>query len=224
MNHLSYVVCIFLTHSLYASEKPNHLLNTTQTEPVLKVDLPELRKIQLKLQSYNFLSLNFEQTIFKKLRKKTLKNNGEVYFKKPDSFRWKFTKTDQEEWIYDGQTLLHYFPKSSKAYRYKSYAAKGKNLKEIVNIVLDFDSLLKRYNVTSSDRDKNIVSLSLSPKETGEITQVQLTLDVDKNFIRKIVLDFDGGNQSSFVFSTPNRQEKKDAFSLSSKVKILDPV
>src|SRR5882724_7301556 len=64
--------------------------NMATPNSALSINIPELRKIQAKLQEYKFLSLNFEQTIYKKLRKKTLKNQGEVYFKKPASFHWKF--------------------------------------------------------------------------------------------------------------------------------------
>lgn len=226
MKYWSVVICFVFSTPLCA-QKTVVPVKTEKQELAtseLKISIPELRKMQVKLQDYKYLSLNFEQTIYKKLRNKTLKNKGEVYFKKPSSFHWKFSHDEQEEWIYDGATLLHYFPKQSYAYRYKAQASKGKNLREIVNIVLDFDSLLNRYTVESSSREMNEVFLELKPKETGEITKVQLTLDIKMNYMREVKLNFEGGNHSTFVFSNPRYIEIKDSFSLSPKIKITDPI
>lgn len=221
----SVFVCLVLSAPICAKEKNTKAASTVETSSTkVKVSIPELRKMQMKLQDYRFLSLNFEQTVYKNLRKKTVKNNGQVYFKKPSSFHWKFSQEDKEEWIFDGTTLLNYFPSKSYAYRYKATAAIGKNLREVVSMVLDFDALLKRYDVDSSSREKKLVVLGLLPKISGEITKVQLTLDVEKNYLKEVKLDFEGGNYSIFAFSNPKRVEVKDSFSVSPKVKITDPI
>lgn len=229
MKYLHLAFCLFLSASVFAeaakipTKEPAKATNSSQSN-ALKVSIPELRKLQLKLQEHKYLSMDFEQIIFKKLRKKTSKNKGEVHFRKPDSFHWKFSQADHEEWIYDGKTLFHYFPKKNIATRYKAQAAKGKNLREIVSIVLDFDSLLKRYSVVSSSQDKDLVKISLKPKDHGEISQVQLSLDTKLNYMREVKLNFEGGNHSTFAFSNPKHSEIKNTFSIPAPTKILDPM
>lgn len=190
----------------------------------VSLKIEDLRKIQAKLQDYRYLTLDFKQTIYKKLRDKTLSNQGEVYFKKPSSFRWVFKQSEPEEWIYDGSDLLHYFPSRGYAHRYKAQAAKGKNLKEIVSMVLDFNSLLERYKVSSSFQEGSIVNLTLDPKDRGEITQVSLILNLATNSISEVKLSFEGGNRSVFAFSNPRYNENKLGFGLPAKVKVSDAI
>lgn len=201
--------------------KDNDLVKSVAKTPL---SLDELRKIQSQLQNYQTLSLDFNQTVYKKLRDKTLANKGDVYFKKPQSFRWSFNNPQREEWIYDGDSLLHYFPKKAYAHRYKAYAAKGKNLREIVSMVLDFDSLLQRYNVSSAFQRGKLVELSLAPKAKGEIEGVELILDLDKNFIQSVKLNFEGGNYSFFAFSNPRYVASQQGFSIPAQVKVSDAI
>lgn len=189
-----------------------------------KLTLNELKSIQEKLQNFKFLNLDFEQTVYKKMRNKTFKTRGEASFrKKPASFHWKFKDDIKEEWIYDGETLYHYFPEKNYAQRYKSGAAKGKNLREVVDMVVNFESLLKRYRVDSATQKKELVTAELFPKKKEEITRLVLKLDLEKKFIRGVKMEFDGGNYSVFVFSNPQRKQRKGDFALSHKVKITDP-
>ncbi len=216
----SALLLVLLLTSFLAKADPN----SKPTSAKVPLKLEELRKIQAKLQDYQFLTLNFEQIIYKKLRNKTLSNKGEVYFKKPSSFRWTFHQAEPEEWVYDGSSLLHYYPAKGYAHRYKAHAAKGKNLREIVNMVLDFDSLLMRYTVSSSFQEGKIVTLTLNPKERGEITQVSLVLNLEKNLISEVKLSLEGGNQSVFAFSNPRYVQNKTGFELPAKVKISDAI
>lgn len=222
------ILCVFVSPSIFSEvqrvDRTQNLGKKVEESNSLKVSVQELRKIQKDLQSYKYLALNFQQSVYKKLRNKVIKNNGEVYFKKPSSFHWKFTKVDQEEWIYDGQTLMHFFPKKNEAYRYKAQATKGKNLREIVDIILNFDRLLERYTVFSSERKNNNVYLKLVPKERGEISQVELSLNTKANYMNEVILSFEGGNKSTFSFSNPRNKEVKSSFLLPPKIKILEPL
>ncbi len=222
MKRFLLIPCLSLSFIAFSKTEKTSVVEKSNSSLTISID--ELKKMQVKLQESSFLSLNFEQEIYKKLRKKTVKNKGQVYFKKPSSFRWKFQQAEREEWIYNGHTLLHYFPKKSYAYRYKADAENGKNMKEIVNIILDFESLLRRYEVNSSSREKNQVFIGLLPKDSSEIVAIQIELNLEKNFIEKIKLNYEGGNHSLFTFSDPQRKELKESFNVPDKVKITDPI
>ncbi len=224
--HVLLLIVLSTPVFVFASSEVPTTKNTPDKQQHKKTSLTveELRKLQGKLQDHPFLSVDFEQKIYKKLRNKTLSNKGQVYFKKPSSFRWIFSHSESEEWVYNGNDLLHYFPTKNYAHRYKPYAAKGKNLREIVNMVLDFDSLLKRYTVVSAFQDAKLVTLNLAPKERGEITEVVLGLDLEKNLISEVTLNLEGGNQSSFRFTNPRYNQGALSFELPSKVKITDAI
>lgn len=226
MDYFFAFIVTFMSCSLWAKAPLVEAKDNDIAKSVAKISLSveELRKIQSQLQNYQTLSLDFNQTVYKKLRNKTLDNKGDVYFKKPQSFRWSFSNAQREEWIYDGDSLLHYFPKKGYAHRYKAYAAKGKNLREIVSMVLDFDSLLTRYNVSSAFQQGKKVELSLKPKERGEIERVEINLDLDKNFIQSVKLNFEGGNYSFFVFSNPRYLASEQGFTVPPKVKISEAI
>ena len=216
----------FVTFSGFAGAQANKKpkASTEIQNPALQVSLPELRSLQAKIQAHKFLSLNFQQSIYKKLRNKTIRNQGAAYFKKPSMFHWKFHHPEKEEWIYDGTKLFHYFPDKKVAQEYSAMASKGKNLREIVSMVLDFDSLLNRYSLDSSRKEQGRVVLSLKPKQEGEITGVQLTIDNRAYYVREVKLFFEGGNNSTVQFSDPKYSELKDSFRIPEGVKISKPI
>ncbi|MBI2603267.1 MAG: outer membrane lipoprotein carrier protein LolA [Deltaproteobacteria bacterium] len=189
----------------------------------VSVDLTELKSIQQKLQGYQDLSLKFEQSVFKQLRKRTTKNSGQAIFKKPHYFRWVFNEPEQEEWLFDGWNLIHYFPKKGYAHRYKAEATKGRSLRELVDMVLNFDKLLQKYKVTEAYKEGTRVFLSLTPNEKGDIEKVDLNLDLEKRYLTDITMHFPGGNHSTFRFSSPQFSAlKQESFTLPAAVKITD--
>ena len=123
----------------------------------------QLRSIQEHWKKYQFLSVHFEQHVYKHLRKKTIKIQGKAFFKSPSSFRWMFLSPQNYQWIFDGKELLHFFPEKKFANRYLSGAKKVKELQlimcKIMNNLLT-ESKKKQIRVPYVSFDSDALSFS----------------------------------------------------------------
>ncbi|MBP6219120.1 MAG: outer membrane lipoprotein carrier protein LolA [Oligoflexales bacterium] len=178
-----------------------------KNDPNLKVE--EIRQIQGKMKSYESLSVEFSQSVFKNLRKKTVTSRGEAFFKRPDRFHWRLLSPKPEEWLYDGKDLVNYFPTKKEAVRYSANAAKGRNLRELVDMVLDFNKLLDHHKLVSAVKEPGRILVELAPVDSSEMTKIELVIDEAKNFVSSIKMHFRGGNVTTLSFSSP----KFDKFS-----------
>jgi outer membrane lipoprotein-sorting protein len=165
--------------------------------------MPEIEELQKKLQSGKELTVEFTQTIYRSMRKKTSQRKGKGYFSKPDMFHWALHAPANEEWIYNGKFLAHHLPAKKSVYKYSPAAAKGKDLQILIDMVLNFSTLFNQYQLQSADQKGSIVRMQLKPKNDGEIVLTEITLDTDKNFISEIKLNMRGGNYTLFQFAKP---------------------
>jgi outer membrane lipoprotein-sorting protein len=62
------------------------------------VDLGRLREIQSKLSANRYLTVDFEQTVYKSLRDRKRSSAGKAFFIKPDRFRWQLAKPTEKEY------------------------------------------------------------------------------------------------------------------------------
>ena len=183
----------------------------------------ELAKIQAKMKAHKFVSLKFEQTRFKSLRKKEVKSTGSALFKTPNKFVWSLDHS-QQAWIFDGRTLLHYDKVKKAAVGYGNTAAKGKELRKIIALVTRFDHLQKDYMINGAEQTGDILSLSMAPHhKTGELKSVEVKFDTDKHHITFLKLKFAAGNYSSFRFFGRDTKDISDAtFSVPKGTKIKE--
>jgi outer membrane lipoprotein-sorting protein len=185
------------------------------------LNLSDIEQLQKKLQTGNDLAVDFTQTIFRSLRKKTSKREGKGYFNKPNKFRWSLLKPSHEEWIYNGDFLAHYLVQKKSVYKYQSSAAKGKDLQHLIDMVLNFSTLFKHYELIEAKQSEGKVHMKLKPKSDGEIDSTEIVLDTLKNYVSEMKLNFRGGNYTLFTFTNPNNSElKKELFELPKDVKV----
>ena len=183
----------------------------------------DLRTLQSKLKSGDFLAVDFQQTKTTPMRGKKTKRDGKAIFAKPDKFKWMLETPKQEYKIYDGKDFYDYEPSTKSAVRFSATGPNAYELKQIVDLVLNFDTLLKRYDVVKADEDKGIVSVTLKPKVENEITGVGLKLDLKDSFISYLKFELRDKTVLEHEFKNPVRKPVgDDAFALPKGVKVTE--
>lgn len=182
----------------------------------------DLRAFQAKMKTISSLSVDFTQDSFSKLRGKTVKREGHAEFAAPNSFRW-VLKKPLEEKVFDGKYFYDYDPQSNSASRYQPNGPKAYALRQVVDLVLNFDSLLKRYELVSAKQEGDSVSVELKPKEASDLASVELHLSEKNLLITFLKLNLKGGDSLAIDFSNVDRRPlSNDAFTLPKGVKVTD--
>ncbi len=184
----------------------------------------ELRDLQSKMQQSDSLSLDFTQTSFTALRGKSRQRRGRAQFAKSGKFLWMLETPVKEYKIYDGKNFYDYSPDSNSAVRYSQAGEHATELKQIVDLVLNFDSLLKKYDLIKAEDFGDTINVQIKPKDPAtELTQVELILDVKQSFISNLKFSLRNKNTLSHEFSKPTRTAIPDStFTLPPSVKISD--
>ena len=92
------------------------------------------------------MSVDFTQTQTKKLRGKSRTSLGKAYFKNPNLFRWQLLTPQKDEWIYDGKNLYNFIPDQNQAYKYEAKGSKGRELRQIIELVTHYSTLSESYD------------------------------------------------------------------------------
>ncbi|MCB9228759.1 MAG: outer membrane lipoprotein carrier protein LolA [Deltaproteobacteria bacterium] len=180
------------------------------TEKVPPDSTRQLRELQKQLSSFEHLTVEFRQLTYRSLRKKTSVSTGVAYFSKPDLFRWTIRSPEQSEWIFDGKILSQVIPGSQGKPEILSYGKggdKGKELLRIVDLVLNFDTLLREFRAdTKFFSDHAEVSLTpLSARDKQNMLRNLLIIDLKNNYVRELKMEFNNGNHTTLQFTHPKR-------------------
>jgi outer membrane lipoprotein-sorting protein len=186
----------------------------------------ELRELQSKLNERQALTVKFTQTRVSSLRpKKPSTSTGRAVFAKPAKFRWEFEKPAADVLLFDGRSLISYKPGESTATKFNANADRAREIKEVIDFVLDFDALLGRYSIKEAVRAKNLITLSLKPKSSSAITDLSIEIDAKSYFVSAIKMSFQNRNTTEFRFSEPSASAiSPEVFNLPKGLKIVDGV
>jgi len=186
----------------------------------------ELRELQQKMNQRRELSVKFMQVRTSNLRpNKPSKSFGKAIFAKPAKFRWEVEKPAADVLIFDGSSLLSYKPGEKTATRFKTEAERAREIKEVIDFVLDFDALMSRYNLIESSRQNQGISLRLKPKKTSPLSEISIEIDSKSYFVRLVKMIFQNNNTSEFQFSDPQAaQISPQSFAVPEGLKIVDGV
>lgn len=201
------------------------LLSLLLTSPAVakEITVDELRAVQGKLKAHDNLSVDFVQSSFKTMRKKTTKREGKALFSKSGKFKWMLETPTKEYKIYDGKDFYDYDPASKSAAKYSPTGPRSYELRQIVDLVLNFDTLLKRYDLKKAEQDGDTVKIVIAPKTDTEITTVDLHLDTKDGYISFLKLNMKNGNHLAHDFKSPSTKElPADAFTLPKGVKVTE--
>jgi chaperone LolA len=184
----------------------------------------ELRDLQNRIGKRQDLRLDFIQSRTSALRpKKPSKSYGFAVFQKPTKFRWETQKPQADILVFDGVTLLNWKPGENTATRFQAHGDRAREIKEVIDFVLDFDALLKRYQLISSSKEGDAITLKLKPKTASAVTTLALEVDAKQHFIKTLVMTFQNNNKSEFQFSNPAVQRvEPSTFKAPAGIKVVD--
>jgi hypothetical protein len=177
------------------------------------------------------MTINFQEELYRDARKVTLFKTGYAYFIKPDMFRWEVSPAKQnnakEVWIFDGKDLFQHNTKEKYATRYSSKLGKNQQLRELVDIIINFKALLSKYRFDGAKKEDELIHVKLTPKQKSEIVFLEITLQTtDKNkkiFMQGLTLHFEDKNRTHFKFEPPQEsKEDKNRLSLGKDIKITN--
>jgi outer membrane lipoprotein-sorting protein len=196
-------------------------LTTLASAEILSVE--DLKAIQQKMRAADSLQADFKQVRFSSLRKKSTESNGYAVFAKPDKFRWSILKPISEEWLFDGTSLFNVKPDRKVALKYVSANDKAKELRDLVDLILNFDTLLSRYTLRRAELVRDKLLVILTPNSSSEIDEVEMTIFPEKSYVSEIKLSFRNKNSLSYLFAEPSKKPlAPNAFELEKTVKITD--
>lgn len=175
-----------------------------QSAEALSVE--ELKSLQQKMKAATQLSVDFDQTKTNTLRpNKPSRSSGHAVFAKPAKFRWELVKPPGETLVFDGTTLYSLNTKEKIATKYNASADRYLDIKEVISVVLEFDSMQKKYNVSESTKEGPTITLKLKPKTPSTIDMIEVHIDNATAAIKGLKLIFGNKNTSEFSFSNPDR-------------------
>lgn len=191
----------------------------------LGVASPELQKKHEQLfKDVKHLSVDFEQTVYKKLRDRKLERSGNAYFSQPNSFRWNFSskKLGDEEFYYNGKKLTHFRASEKTVTNYNTNIGLAKELNEVVQLVLSPQNLYDRYEVTDTKSKGAQTEIALKPKpgNTTDIKTIGIVINDKQKFVETVKITYMDNNYTKFKFANPKfSTNKPDLFRFTRKGK-----
>jgi outer membrane lipoprotein-sorting protein len=184
----------------------------------------ELRELQNKVSKRQELRLDFVQVRTSALRpQKPATSNGFAVFQKPAKFRWETQKPQPDVLLFDGANLLNLKPGQNTATRFKADGDRAREIREVIDFVLDFEALLKRYQLMESSKDGQTIALKLKPKSSGAVSQLNIEVDAKQQMVKSVMMTFQNNNKSEFQFTNPSvAKVEPSMFRAPDGVKIVD--
>ena len=138
-----------------------------------------IARFERNLAALASFQANFEQTSFASAIATPLKENGRLYFKKPDLMRWEYTNPEPKTYIYKDEVFLSYFPEDNQLWRQR--LPKEQYETEILALLAGQARLAEKYIIESSPFpgwERNSAQLKLTPREEeGENAYILLEID-----------------------------------------------
>ncbi len=184
----------------------------------------ELRELQSQMGKRQDLRLDFIQIRTSALRpQKPSKSSGFAIFQKPSKFRWETQKPQTDILVFDGESLLNFKPGAATATRFKAEGGRAREIKEVIDFVLDFKALLERYQLTESIKQGQSIALKLKPKTSSAIVLLNIEVDGKANMVKSVMMTFQNNNKSEFQFSNPSvLRPELSMFKAPDGVKVID--
>ena len=187
------------------------------------LSVEELRAAQSKMKSSDALTVDFVQTKYSGLRGKSTRREGKALFVKPNLFKWMLQTPSKEFKIYDGKSFYDFSPDTATAKRYAPNGAQAQELRQVIDLVLNVDTLLKRYDLVKAEEVGDLIKIRLSPKSPGDLVGIELHFAKKEEFISYLKMDLNNKNSLIHEFKNPSRAAiPESAFGLPAGVKITD--
>lgn len=177
-----------------------------QAYPAEVLSTEELRQLQQRMKNASQLSVDFMQVKTNSLRpNKPAKSSGKAVFAKPSKVRWQLTKP-ASTLIFDGETLYELKESDQTATKYTAKGGRAQDTREVIDLVLNFETLLERYKLIESTKENGRIKLKLEPKVAGSLSEIEVGVDSASAAIQNVTLVFSNKNRTRFEFSNPDRR------------------
>lgn len=187
-----------------------------------ELSVSELKAKQQKLKTFDSMSLDFVQSK-KKSNGRIIKRQGKAIFAKPDRFVWKLETPMKEYKVFDGQNFYDYSPDTKSAVKYRPTGTHSYELRQMVDLVLNFDALLRRYDLISASQEGDLIKVSLKPKTEGDLKAIELDMSESKSYITHLKMILGDKTELSHDFTNPVFSSVKvSEFNIPAGVKITD--
>ena len=168
------------------------------------LNVEELRAFQAKMKSSDALTVDFVQTKYSGLRGKSTRREGKALFVKPNLFKWMLQTPSKEFKIYDGKSFYDFSPDTATAKRYAPNGAQAQELRQVIDLVLNVDTLLKRYDLVKAEEVGDLIKIRLSPKAPGDLVGIELHFAQKEEFISYLKMDLNNKNSLIHEFKNAN--------------------
>lgn len=200
------------------------LLSHAVMASAAEISTDELSALQQKLQSSEFLRVDFVQKKTSRTRpNRPVVVKGHAMFQRPDRFRWVLGAPINEETLFNGRDLFKYLPRENTAARYSAKGQQAREVRKVVDFVLNVGSLFKSYKLTNGTRKDNLVSLSFVPvaPDADEIVNLEMTIDERAGFVTRVFFALRNKATLEVNFSNPDRRRLTPlTFSIPETVKV----
>jgi outer membrane lipoprotein-sorting protein len=169
----------------------------------------EIDSLQEKLRAGDSLRVDFVQKKVSPSRpNRPVVVKGHALFQKPDRFRWVLGQPLNEETIFNGKELYKYLPAEKTAAKYSAKGQQAREVKRVVDFVLNVGSIFETYKLISSRRENKLLHLEFQPlnPDTDEIDRLELTVDEDKGYVSRVFFSLRNKASINVDFSSPDRR------------------
>jgi|Deesub1362B_J571_1020462.scaffolds.fasta_scaffold00002_298 outer membrane lipoprotein carrier protein len=162
---------------------------------------PEMiQRLEVRLQSYVTLQASFEQIYSPVTVSQPTRERGWLYYKKPNLMRWEYTGEEKRVYLIKNNLLWEYLPGENQLIIY-DLSSKDFN-QTLLSLLSGKITIENEYEISLlSSSNPKTYKLQLIPlQETSEYEQIELELDKEKWFIRRLGFTDWAGNQTEFKF------------------------
>jgi len=156
-------------------------------------------KVQKVYEETRTFKAAFVQETFVRSAKKTIREEGWVYYKRPGLMRWDYRRPKEKRMILSPTKTWLYIPQDKVAYVREGRGgvmshAVGRFLAGIGRITDDF--------IVSSAPGEGVYRLVLQPRETSPaVKALKITVDPDSYLVTSCRYTDDYGNEVAIIFS-----------------------
>lgn len=192
-----------------------------------ELTLEEVKAMQSKVKGADTLAVDFVQTTQTRMAadrgKKPRSRDGKAVFAKPDKFKWMLETPTQEYKLYDGKDFFDYDPASQSAVKYSPTGPRAHDIRQVVDLVLNIDTLLKRYDLVKAEESEGVARIELKPKAASDVTGIELHMAAKDGFISYLKLEMANKTVLAHTFKNPTHPALgADAFALPKSVKVTE--
>jgi outer membrane lipoprotein carrier protein len=184
-------------HASPAGVKPGHRASSGAR------DLPALLlEVEKAYSKAGTLSAEFSQTERIASMDRTKSSSGRILIKKPNRLRWETEKPDRNLLVSDGKTFWFYTPPFEEGERGQVIVRDARQVQsKLADALLSGNFAKLRGMRIEGKPGGSVFVLKPGKGSAGDVKRAEVTIEPEQKQIRKVVLEFAGGNRTEIALS-----------------------